>query len=55
LSALNTGIVVRLQSGGPDMTIVGQQGDLVVANWFVGDELRVNVFPPPALAVVEEE
>jgi uncharacterized protein YodC (DUF2158 family) len=51
---LNTGIVVRLNSGGPLLTIVGNQGELVLCNWFSGDELRINVFPPQAITVVEE-
>lgn len=56
-AALNAGIVVCLNSGGPRMTIIGthEGTKALLCNWFVDDELRVNAFPPQAVHVVEDD
>ena len=51
---MNTGMLVRLNSGGPPMTITGTQGeDFVVCHWFAGSDLRLGVFPAQAITVEE--
>jgi uncharacterized protein YodC (DUF2158 family) len=44
------GDVVRLKSGGPDMTVTGVAigGDLI-CRWFEGDTARIDTFPSGAL------
>jgi uncharacterized protein YodC (DUF2158 family) len=48
--ALRPGLVVRLKSGGPAMTIteIFPNGNLSVA-WFAGDDARLETFAPEAL------
>ena len=49
----SAGDVVRLKSGGPDMTVVytDPDGDIDCA-WFVGEERKSGTFPPAAVETV---
>lgn len=52
------GVVVRLRSGGPIMTVSGirpKEGVDLTCHWFVGDELRTVVLSREELEVVPAE
>ncbi len=50
------GTIVRLKSGGPEMTctiqVLGNQS--VECQWFVGDEVKCGSFPVESLEVVDK-
>ncbi|MFQ2763834.1 MULTISPECIES: YodC family protein [Aeromonas] len=46
---LKAGDVVRLRSGGPDMTIVSVKDDTCECTWFKKDELGHATFPAALL------
>jgi uncharacterized protein YodC (DUF2158 family) len=60
-----SGDIVRLKSGGPDMTVVGRdkstEVDAIIANtsdwvdcmWFAGKKCEKESFPPETLGRVE--
>ena len=46
----NVGDIVRLKSGGPDMTVEEEltyQGISYRCQWFAGKKLESGIFPPP--------
>jgi uncharacterized protein YodC (DUF2158 family) len=49
------GDVVKLKSGGPDMTIdaKSERVETVLCKWFVGRSLRAKVFHPAELELVK--
>jgi len=47
------GEIVRLKSGGPDMTVQGRAGDDFVCQWFAGKKLERGFFAPETLERVE--
>jgi uncharacterized protein YodC (DUF2158 family) len=55
------GDVVRLRSGGPDMTIVGfaksfpEEHSVAECRWFENGEKKAGNFPPEALEKVQDE
>ena len=49
---INVGNIVKLKSGGPEMTVVDvDEYDVVTSIHFVGDELFETVLPKECLAV----
>lgn len=47
-----TGAIVRLNSGGPKMTVDEVRNDgFVMVAWFAGDDLRQEAFPADMLTV----
>jgi uncharacterized protein YodC (DUF2158 family) len=58
--SLKAGNVVRLKSGGPDMTVVeeehifGKGTDRVRCQWFEGTKLMQGTFPEQSLTAVVE-
>jgi uncharacterized protein YodC (DUF2158 family) len=51
---LKTGDVVRLKSGGPQMTVLSVQGQTVDCSWF-GPDGNVKLSSFPAAALEKEE
>lgn len=52
-NAIGEGTVVRLRSGGPDMTAEKwRNDDIVTVTWFDGFECRRDAFHPFALVVL---
>jgi uncharacterized protein YodC (DUF2158 family) len=52
---IKKGLVVRLKSGGPKMTVRKfHASDLWVCTWFAGDELKEGNFTPAQLDIVTE-
>jgi uncharacterized protein YodC (DUF2158 family) len=57
--ALEEGTVVRLKSGGPDMTVVGEEHIFgkgtgkVRCQWFEEKKMMQGTFPEPSLKIVE--
>jgi uncharacterized protein YodC (DUF2158 family) len=62
---IDLGSIVRLRSGGPEMTVMvvwdyedglygaaHKRGLHVQCSWFCGDVMRTETFPPSALTVV---
>jgi len=52
------GDIVRLKSGGPDMTVKGIGDSIPVqvqCQWFAGKKLEAGWFPPSSLLPVTEE
>jgi uncharacterized protein YodC (DUF2158 family) len=52
--AYKVGDVVKLKSGGPDMTVKriipsSNQGDVYECQWFAGKGLQHGIFPPESL------
>ena len=50
------GDVVRLKSGGPNMTVTGRHSETgrILCQWFVGTKLERGTFTPDALVFVDE-
>ncbi len=50
------GDIVRLKSGGPDMTVVGTgvKYDVKLCEWFTGTTLCQSAFPPDVLVMVDK-
>lgn len=56
MAEFKQGDVVQLKSGGPDMTCTGEKsenGD-VWCQWFAGEKVNKDCFPPDSLKLVEE-
>lgn len=53
----NKGDIVRLKSGGPDMTVDGtnQENEIVNCKWFDGSELKQSSFNRSSLEKKEEK
>lgn len=54
--AFDVGIIVRLKSGGPEMTIRRFTGDAethVACQWFAGKKLEDGVFPVESLDLIK--
>lgn len=54
----NNGTIVKLKSGGPDMTIKGSantSGTLMICQWFAGKKLEQGSFPLESLELVKPE
>ncbi|EKO3926144.1 DUF2158 domain-containing protein [Vibrio metschnikovii] len=51
---IKTGDIVKLKSGGPDMT-VQSNGDRVWCQWFAGKKLEVGKFPENSLEIVKKD
>jgi len=53
---LKIGDVVKLKSGGPDMTIksIDESGTFIRCQWFVGDKVEADYFSPDSLQLVVE-
>ena len=51
------GDVVRLKTGGPEMSVVvvNEALNLVLCQWFVGDEVRSSHFAPESLVLVAQK
>ena len=49
------GDVVRLKSGGPNMTVLANEEDIdfIICQWFDGEELKDGNFSPESLELVE--
>ena len=61
-NAFNIGDIVKLKSGGPDMTVkevltnlADQFNGSYRCQWFAGKKLDVGVFPQESLIAVTEE
>ena len=52
--SFESGDIVKLKSGGPEMTVQGV-GQMVTCQWFAGKKLEVGRFNPNSLEYVEEE
>lgn len=58
MSTFNTGDIVKLKSGGPDMTVQGTantSGTHVYCQWFAGKKLERGNFPVDSLVPVVED
>ncbi|MNG36828.1 hypothetical protein D3C84_1239860 [compost metagenome] len=55
--AFNVGDIVKLKSGGPDMTVqvVPDKGDTYRCQWFAGKKLEFGFFQFESLKSVEAE
>lgn len=59
----NVGDIVKLKSGGPDMTIqASHESDIGISlknfykcQWFAGKKLESGTFPPESLILVKSE
>ena len=58
----NIGDIVRLKSGGPDMTVrdefvpsTSRTVDYYTCQWFAGKKLESGRFPPDSLEVVNKD
>ena len=54
----DVGTIVKLKSGGPDMTIKGvtnTAGTSVGCQWFAGKKLENGIFPVDSLELVKPE
>ncbi|HEX3560888.1 MAG TPA: DUF2158 domain-containing protein [Pyrinomonadaceae bacterium] len=52
---IKVGDVVQLKSGGPQMTVVSDEGNnYFFCQWFIGGKLDHNSFPSSALRKVSE-
>lgn len=52
----STGDIVKLKSGGPDMTVQGEPDDMRIfytCQWFAGKKLEQGRFPEESLEKVE--
>jgi len=51
MAEIKKGDVVRLKSGGPNMTVssIGQKSGNVTCQWFMDDKLESGVFSPESL------
>jgi uncharacterized protein YodC (DUF2158 family) len=57
VAAMKTGIIVRLKSGGPKMTVANppnEPGRNVHCQWFSGSKLEQGYFPVDSLVIVDE-
>ena len=57
-NALGIGTIVRLKSGGPEMTIrrfTNEADTHVACQWFAGKKLEDGVFPVESLDLVKPE
>jgi uncharacterized protein YodC (DUF2158 family) len=50
---IDAGLIVRLVSGGPKMTVRGMSAGWVKCDWFAGDDLRSDSFLPDQLEYVD--
>lgn len=50
---IKKGIVVKLKSGGPKMTVKYERSGLWICTWFVSDEVRQADFSKEQLEVVK--
>ena len=48
------GSVVRLNSGGPKMTVMSRDAGLYYCKWFCGYDLKEGSFSPESLSVSSE-
>lgn len=68
MSEFKVGTIVKLKSGGPEMTICGfyqsstnnryietEQGDNVKCQWFAGKKLEYGFFPIESLEIITTE
>lgn len=63
MSEFKIGMVVKLKSGGPEMTIsrletdfdIGPKMDTVTCQWFAGKKLERGIFPVESLIVIDEK
>lgn len=49
MNSFSVGDVVKLKSGGPKMTVVSVEADLVDCSWFKNEELMHGSFVPDSL------
>ena len=47
------GSIVKLKSGGPDMSVKSVYKEQYTCQWFAGKKLEQGVFPPQSLVPVE--
>lgn len=52
---LRPGTVVRLKSGGPDMSVKEDLGSVILCQWFVGCKLESAFFPMESLCMLENK
>ena len=58
MDELKKGMKVKLKSGGPIMTVFKIESSLnesVFCQWFSGDKLERESFPPESLKIIKEE
>ncbi len=53
--AFKAGDIVKLKSGGPEMTVQSFGGSTVVCQWFAGKKLSLGRFCPDSLILVTED
>ncbi|WP_077417913.1 DUF2158 domain-containing protein [Chryseobacterium sp. JV274] len=49
---INKGVVVKLKSGGPKMTVRSANGAYWMCSWFVGEDLKEGMFSAEQLEIV---
>lgn len=54
-ASFSIGDVVRLRSGGPQMTVHGVSAEAVSGTWFKGLTVQAAIFQPETLAHVTDE
>jgi len=47
------GDIVKLKSGGPNMSVKSVYNEQYTCQWFAGKKLEQGVFPPQSLAYVD--
>jgi len=58
MNELKVGMIVKLKSGGPKMTIVRIDTSIkssIVCEWFSGSKCEAGAFAPESLEIVKEE
>lgn len=48
------GEIVKLRSGGPNMSVKSVYGEQYTCQWFAGKKLEQGVFPPESLIPVDD-
>jgi len=52
------GMVVRLKSGGPELTVIEINPEMkgsIICQWFSGSKFEIESFPPESLMIIKEE